>query len=306
MCKAKNNFHSTYISKDSSFSTKNAKDILLSVLEELSMPSITTNFGKSAPNQKSQASVAQTQETLKQASAPVQPATQSATQPQNMMSQDDFDKLPDAKPGTVVVKQGPDGKYYFYTADPTKLSYINPIPSAGTKPPVQTQAAQVAEAVYDFLHSSILEDNDVIAPIEDLDNPDADSHVAVVKIKVEVENVDEDEDGEEEEDEKPKKKKKKEKDEADEGPYDPLAHLPPLDLSKDIQRAVADAQQDMMPNIRVLPTDMEQIQALRDGPIGTVKAVKKPSSPHSLLPIELDPLGLSAIGMENDLALRLM
>lgn len=300
MQKAKNNFHSTYISKDSTFSTKNAKDILLSVLEELSMPSITTDFGGSNPNQKTQASVAQAQETLKQSQSVQQPT------PQLTMSQADFDKLPDADPGTVIVKQGPDGKYYYYTADPTKLAYINPVPSAGTKPPVQA-AAKVAEAVYDFLHNSILEDNDVIAPIEDLDNPNADSHVAVVKIKVEVEPVDEDED--EEEEEKPKKKKKKkekekdEDEEEDEGPYDPLAHLPPLDLSDDVQAAVANAQQGMMPNIRVMPTDMEQIQALRDGPIGTVKTVGVPSR---IKGIEEDPYGLSVVGLDNDIALRMM
>jgi hypothetical protein len=301
--KAKKNFHSTYISNDSTFTTKNVKDMLLSALEELSMPSITTDFGGSNP-QKSQASVAQAQETLKQ-SKPVQQSTTPMT-----MSQADFDKLPDAAPGTVVVKQGPDGKYYYYTADPTKLSYVNTVPSAGTTPPTKPQAAVVAETVYDFLHSSILEDNDVIAPIEDLNNPNADSNVATVKIKIEVENKDEDE----EEEEKPKKKKNKEKnndnddddvdeDDEDDKDYDPLALLPPLDLSNDIQKAVSDAQQGMMPNIRVLPTDMDQIQALRDGPIGTVKYV---SAPATVKGIEEDPYGLSVVGLENDLALKMM
>jgi hypothetical protein len=301
--KAKKNFHSTYISNDSTFTTKNVKDMLLSALEELSMPSITTDFGGSDP-QKSQASVAQAQETLKQAK-PVQQSTTPMT-----MSQADFDKLPDAAPGTVVVKQGPDGKYYYYTADPTKLSYVNTVPSAGTTPPTQPQAASVAETVYDFLHSSILEDNDVIAPIEDLDNPNADSHVATVKIKIEVENKDEDEEDTEEE-EKPKKKKNKEKNnddndddvDEDDKDYDPLALLPPLDLSNDVQKAVSDAQQGMMPNIRVLPTDIEQIQVLRDGPIGTVKYASVPST---IKGIEEDPYGLSVVGLENDLALKMM
>lgn len=304
---AKRNFASTYLNSESVQNT--AKAMLQAVLEEFSTPSMTTGPGPSDPNgkvkQANQAKVAQAQETLKQGT----PAASPTALP-GMMSQEDFDKLPNAAPTDVIIKKGADGKYYFSSAiDPTKFSFFAPS-KPGAAQPIQAQVQQVAEA-YDFMDPFLFEDSDVLAPIDTMDKPAAPA--PVVKIEVEVITPESDEDPEddedEEEEEKPKKKVKKKKKEENEeesdedAEYDMFASLPPLDLTNDIQRAVSDAQQDMMPNVRVLPTTQQRAEVIRDGPIGTVKPVGKPSAIKS---IEEDPYGLSVVGMDNDLALRFM
>ncbi len=309
---AKRNFASTYLNSESVQNT--AKAMLQAVLEEFSTPSMTTGPGPSDPNgkvkQDNQAKVAQAQETLKQGT----PAASPIALP-GMMSQEDFDKLPNAAPTDVIIKKGADGKYYFSSAiDPTKFSFFAPS-KPGAAQPIQAQVQQVAEA-YDFMDPFLFEDSDVLAPIDTMDKPAAPA--PVVKIEVEVITPESDEDPEddedEEEEEKPKKKtkKKKKKDEEEneeesdeDAEYDIFASLPPLDLTNDIQRAVADAQQDMMPNVRVLPTTQQRAEVIRDGPIGTVKPVGKPSV-HKILPLELDPEGLSVVGMDNSLGLRFL
>lgn len=314
--KAKNNFFSTYIGSD--FSVPRAKDMLNLALEELAAPKITTEFGRSQDSGLSNAtnyspissktpatpapaaSIAQAQEILKQKTP-----QQAASQGQNtgIMDQKAFDALQDAAPGSI--KQAPDGSLVVKGTD-GKFYYYNKNVSPGSQTPQQQPLVQNKE--YDFLDASLFEESDIVAPIDTI-NTTAPTHVPTIKLEIEVKVPDSDEDEDEddkkedkEEDKKDKDTKDKEDDE-DTEEYDELASLPPLDLSNDIHKAVQDAQQDMMPNIRVLPTDIQKLEVMRDGPIGKIKSVGAPSKIRS---IEDDPYGLSVVGMDNDMALRLM
>lgn len=291
-------------------STNNIKAELFSMLEDFSMADI-NNLGPSDPNGKikqSQAAQAQAQETLKQQQNV--PAPTAAKIP-GMMSQEDFDKLPNITPADgVVIKRGQDGKFYFYSSDPSKLALYTP-PSAiqQSTPQLPPPSQKVAEA-YDFMDASIFEDTDIVAPMqepsENLDIPGI--SIKPIKLEIEIKTVDEDDEDEDKDkkkdkdDDKKEDKKKKDTEDKEEEEYDMFANLPPLDLSDDIQRAVQDAQQDMMPNIRLLPTDVQKLAVMRDGPIGSLKPVTR----SNIKSIEEDPLGLSVVGMDNDMALRLM
>lgn len=259
---------------------------LLDMLEDFSMVDV-TKLSPSDPNgtvakQKQQASD-EVKQAVPSSPAPNTALNQSTTS--EVMSQEDFNGLPNAGPTDVIIKKGTDGKYYFSTNDPSKLTLY--VPPSQTNQPQQ----EVAEA-YDFMNASILND-DIVSPVEEpiigTDTPGME--IKPIKIEVDITTHNDPDDNTTEK--------------QDDKEYDMLANLPPLDLSNDIQKAVYNAQQGMMPTIRVSQTDAERMEALRDGPIGSIKPVGKPSQ-HKILPIESDPEGLSVVGIDNDLALKFM
>lgn len=208
--------------------------------------------------------------------APVLAAQAAQAQQKENLKQSEMtsDKFGTLQRTDMDIRRDTEGNLWMKHEDGT----ISQLPKNTTTP--TTSASSPLPSVvehYDFL-DSIIEDNEILAPIEDLDNPDAPSHKGpAVEITIDVDGS---------------------KNSASSN-YDMFASLPPLDLSSDLEKAVSSSQQGMMP--RVIVND-PQSGLLKDGPLGTVSAV-----PHKeIKSIEEDPFGLSVVGLNNDLALRLM